>query len=199
MIKTTYKFFLILILSLGLIQPVFSYDEDDFKIGSDEAKVTVKVFSSLTCPHCASFHKNIFDKLKKEYIDLNKVKFEHRGFPLDMAALNAEKILRCGSSSTNKFEFLSEIYNKQNEWAVGSNLDKINKNLIKIGLKYNLTKSQMENCLIDNEIQDFILKERIEAQKKYEISSTPTIYINNKKYDGKHKFKNFKKQIDELL
>ena len=57
----------------------------------------------------------------------------------------------------------------------------------------------MENCLIDSGIQDFILKERIEAQKKYKISSTPTIYINNKKYDGKHEFKNFKKQIDKLL
>ena len=83
MTKTIYKFFLILIFLLSSIHSVFSYNEDDFKIGSDEAKVTVKVFSSLTCPHCASFHKNIFDKLKKEYIDLNKVKFEHRGFPLD--------------------------------------------------------------------------------------------------------------------
>ena len=65
-------------------------------IGSPDAKVTVKVFSSLTCPHCANFHANIFEKLKEEYIDKGLVKFEHHAFPLDLAALNAEIIdVRC--------------------------------------------------------------------------------------------------------
>ena len=62
-------------------------------IGSSEAKVTVKVFSSLTCPHCADFHANIYEKLKEEYIDSGLVKFEHHAFPLDLAALNAEIII----------------------------------------------------------------------------------------------------------
>ena len=62
-------------------------------IGSPDAKVTIKVFSSLTCPHCANFHSNIYEKLKKEYIDKGLVKFEHHAFPLDLAALNAEIIL----------------------------------------------------------------------------------------------------------
>ena len=67
-------------------------------IGDPNAKITVKVFSSLTCPHCASFHKKIFKDLKKDYIDKGIVKFEHHAFPLDLAALNAEKIVRCASS-----------------------------------------------------------------------------------------------------
>ena len=197
--KIIFKITNLLILVLFLFQPVFAYNENSFKIGSDQAKITIKVFSSLTCPHCANFHEKIFEKLKKEYIDLNKVKFEHHGFPLDLAALNAEKILRCNANLNNKFEFLSEIYKKQNKWAVGTNIDRINDSLIKIGLKYNLTKNEMETCLKNDEIQDLILKERIDAQKKYKISSTPTIYINNKKYDGKHEFKYFKKQIEKLL
>ena len=64
-------------------------------MGSSEAKVTVKVFSSLTCPHCANFHNEVFNNLKKDYIDKGLVKFEHHAFPLDLAALNAEVIVRC--------------------------------------------------------------------------------------------------------
>ena len=72
-------------------------------LGNSDAKVTVKVFSSLTCPHCANFHITVFDKLKKDYIDQGLVKFEHHAFPLDLAALNAEVIVRCTSSDEKKF------------------------------------------------------------------------------------------------
>ena len=95
-------------------------------IGSTSAKVTVKVFSSLTCPHCANFHTAIFDKLKKEYIDKGLVKFEYHAFPLDLAALNAEVIVRCASNDEKKFKILDEMYIKQRVWAVGSDNDKIN-------------------------------------------------------------------------
>ena len=95
-------------------------------IGSPDAKVTIKVFSSLTCPHCASFHSNIFEKLKEEYIDKGLVKFEHHAFPLDLAALNAEAIVRCQDNNNKKFELLTEIYKKQTTWAVGSDIKKIN-------------------------------------------------------------------------
>ena len=73
-------------------------------------EVTVKVFSSLTCPHCASFHITVFDKLKKDYIDQGLVKFEHHAFPLDLAALNAEVIVRCATSDEKKFQLLHEMY-----------------------------------------------------------------------------------------
>ena len=71
-------------------------------IGSSDAKVTVKVFSSLTCPHCANFHMTIFNDLKKDYIDKGLVRFEHYAFPLDLAALNAEIIVRC-QTNNNKW------------------------------------------------------------------------------------------------
>ena len=99
---------------------------ETLKIGDKNAKITVKVFSSLTCPHCASFHQEIFEKLKKNYIDKKKVKFEHHAFPLDLAALNAEKIVRCGANPEEKFKLLEKIYNKQKKWAVGSDIKKIN-------------------------------------------------------------------------
>ena len=78
-------------------------------IGSPNAKVVIKVFSSLTCPHCADFHTEIFNKLKEDYIDKGMVKFEHHPFPLDLAALNAEIIVRCQTNNDTKFKLLEEI------------------------------------------------------------------------------------------
>ena len=172
---------------------------DVLKIGNENAKITIKVFSSLTCPHCASFHEKIFEDLKTNYIDKNLVKFEHHAFPLDLAALNAEKIVRCASSTEAKFKLLTKIYDKQTKWAVGSDIKKINELLIKLNNDSKLSENELRNCLDDENTQELILKERIEAQKEYNITSTPTIYINDKKYEDKHEFKSFKKQLDKLL
>ena len=168
-------------------------------IGSADAKVTIKVFSSLTCPHCANFHTNVYKKLKEEYIDKGTVKFEHHAFPLDLAALNAEVIVRCQNNNVKKFELLTEIYNKQTTWAVGSDINKINELIKKVGLNFNLTNEKMNECLKNEKVQDEILEQRIEAQKKYKIESTPTIIINEKKYSGKIDYKQFKKAIDKKL
>tara|TARA_B100000963_G_C22601791_1_gene660584 strand:+ start:1163 stop:1753 length:591 start_codon:yes stop_codon:yes gene_type:complete len=176
-----------------------SAEDKILKIGNEKAKITVKVFSSLTCPHCANFHLNIFDELKKEYIDNNFVKFEHHSFPLDLAALNAEIIIRCQNNNDKKFQLLSEIYKKQSKWAVGSDINLINESIKKIGLNYGLTNKKMDECLNDEKNQDQILSERINAQKNYSIQSTPTIYINEKMYKDKHSYKQFKKAVDKLL
>ena len=171
----------------------------NISIGEQNAKVNVKVFSSLTCPHCASFHIKIFNKLKEEYIDNNKVYYEHLSFPLDLAALNAEKIIKCASNKDIAFKLLDSIYRNQNKWAVGEDINKINNSLINLSVKFDLKKEELNECLKDENLQDQILRQRIEAQRNYKISSTPTILINDKEYDGKHDFKSFKKQIDKNL
>ena len=167
--------------------------------GASNIIVTVKVFSSLTCPHCADFHGKIYEELKKEYISVGKVKFEHHSFPLDLSALNAEKILQCGEDSQTNFDFLTEIYKKQNKWAAGTEINIINNSIKAIGKKFALTEDKMDKCLIDKKLEEKILNERIEAQKNYKISSTPTIYVNEKRYEGKRDYKSFKKTIDKLL
>ena len=194
--KNKYIFIIFLLIQFLITENLSS---EALKIGSQNAKVTIKVFSSLTCPHCASFHKNIFEKLKEDYIDNDKIRFEHHAFPLDLAALNAEKIVRCASSPESKFELLHNVYEKQKKWAVGSDIKKINEFLIKIGVDSNLKEIDLKKCLENETAQELILKERIEAQKEYNITSTPTIYINDKKYEDKHEFKSFKKHLDKLL
>ena len=192
--KLFYKIFFFVLLSFSV-----SAENKILNIGDQGAKVTVKVFSSLTCPHCANFHKNIFENLKKEYIDNNKIRFEHHSFPLDLAALNAEIIIRCETNNNKRFQLLGEIYKKQSQWAVGSDINIINESIKKIGLTFGLSNKKMDNCLKNEVAQDEILNERIEAQKQYKIKSTPTIYINEKQYNDKHEYKLFKQALEKLL
>ena len=168
-------------------------------IGNSNAKVTVKVFSSLTCPYCAKFHKEIFNNLQKDFINQGLVRFEHHSFPLDLAALNAEIIVKCHVDNNKKFELLDKMYEKQKIWAVGSDIIKINDSIKKVGLETNLTDEKMNECLNNDKTQDEILNNRIEAQKKYKINSTPTVLINEKKYDGKVDYKKFKKVIEKSI
>ena len=167
--------------------------------GKKDAKVVVKVFSSLTCPACANWHSKIFYQMKKDFIDEGLVKFEHHPFPLDLAALNAEIILRCQIDDEKKFELLGKIYEKQSVWAVGSDIIKINDSIKKIGSDFGLGEDEMDKCLKSDKSQDEILNQRIEAQKKYKIESTPTVIINEKKYTGKVEYLKFRKEIEKNL
>ena len=193
-VKIFYKtlFLILVIFSVNVYGKILSN-------GDTNAKVTVKVFSSLTCPACANFHSEIYYNLKKDFIDAGLVKFEHHPFPLDLAALNAEIILRCSIIDEKKFELLGTIYKKQNSWAVGSDINKINESIKKIGSEFNMKEEKMNSCLKNDKSQDEILNQRIEAQKKYKIQSTPTIFINEKKYSGKVNYKQFKKAIEKNL
>ena len=192
------KYFYKIIFLILLTFPV-SAKNNILATGNPGAKITVKVFSSLTCPHCANFHKDIFTNLENDYITKGKIRFEHHSFPLDLAALNAEIIIRCHSDNNKKFQLLGEIYKKQSQWAVGSDINIINESIKKIGLDSGLSNKKMDNWLKNETAQDEILNERIEAQKKYKIKSTPTIYINEEQYNGKHDYKSFKRVIEKLL
>ena len=192
--KITFKIFLILFTFFSL-----NAESKILSIGNSDAKVTVKVFSSLTCPHCADFHISVYENLKKDFIDKGLVKFEHHAFPLDLAALNAEIIVRCHVNNDEKFKLLKKIYEKQKDWAIGSDINKINNSIKKIGAELNLEDKKMSKCLNDEKVQDDILNQRIDAQKKYKIESTPTIVINEKKYTGKSNYEQFKKAIEKKL
>ena len=187
--------------TLLLIFIIFSTNAESKIVveGKSDAKVVVKVFSSLTCPACANWHSKIFYQLKKDFIDEGLVKFEHHPFPLDLAALNAEIIVRCHVDNNKKFKLLGKMYEKQKIWAVGSDIKKINDSIKKIGLEFGLSKEKMDKCLKNSIVQDEILNQRIEAQKKYKIDSTPTIFINDKKYSGDMNYEQFKKTLEKKL
>ena len=172
--------------------------KDMVVLGPYNAKVKIKIFSSLTCPHCASFHKLVVPKIKKNYIESGKVQLIFIDFPLDLAAFNASKLLHC-LDKKKQITFLDTAYENQSEWANGSDIDEINNNLKKIVKNLGISSSEFNKCLVDEAISDKILSGRIEANKKYSIDSTPTIIINEKKLKGSASFKNIEKKVEKLI
>ena len=164
--------------------------------GNFDAKITMIIYESLTCSHCADFHKNIYPQLKKDYIDTGIVKLEFRHFPLDMAALNASKISQC--TQDQGLEILDSLYSNQKDWIKGNTVEDLNSNLKKFiqNKGFNL---DIDNCLSNKEIEDFVLNDRIEGTKNFEINSTPTVIINNKKFEKTLNYKNLKKSIEKLI
>tara|TARA_B100000029_G_scaffold330193_1_gene322486 strand:+ start:1243 stop:1866 length:624 start_codon:yes stop_codon:yes gene_type:complete len=203
--KLNYKiFFFAKVILLYLILSTVSHSADLKKgnnlvtLGSNEAKVKIKIFSSFTCPHCASFHIQIIPKLKKEYVDTGKVQLIFIDFPLDQVAFNASKLLHC-LDKNNQITFMDTIYKTQAKWTSGTNVEEINANLKKIVMNLGISSTKFEDCLVDEVISDKILNGRIDATKKYSINSTPTIVINEKKLEESANFKNIKKRIEKLI
>ena len=168
----------------------------DIAEGNANAKVEILIYESLTCPHCATFHKEIYPDLKKDFINKGLVKIQFKSFPLDIAALNASKIAHC--KNDGKSDILHFLYNNQNKWMIGENIDQINSNLEKIIKKENL-EIDFNKCINNKKIENHILEERIESVKKFEINSTPTLIINNKKFNKPLTYKNIKKAIEKLI
>jgi protein-disulfide isomerase len=167
-------------------------------LGSNEALVEIKVYSSLTCPHCANFHIKVIPEIIKNYVDSGKVKIVFFDFPLDQAAFNASKLVHCVDKKKN-LTLLDMLYEKQNKWAAGSDIDEVNNNLKKIVENMGINSSQFNYCINNEAIADKILNERINAHKKYSINSTPTIIINEKKFEDSASFENIKKKIEKLI
>ena len=164
--------------------------------GNKNAKVTIITFESLTCSHCADFHKNVYPQLKKEFIDTGLVKIEFRHFPLDLAALNASKISQC--TNNGKSEILHFLFLNQENWTKGQTIEEINKDLKKL-LKEKYTSLDFKKCINNKNVEDFILNDRIEGVQKFKVNATPTIIINNKKFDKQLNYKNLKKIIKKLI
>ena len=197
-------FFIIKVILIYLFFCLKSYSDNTSAnislvvLGQDKAPVKIKIFSSLTCPHCANFHINVISEIKKEYIETGKVQLIFIDFPLDQVAFNASKLLHC-LDKKKQILFLDTIYETQNKWMSGSNIKDINKNLKKIVMNFGINPTQFDKCLIDETISDKILNGRIDANHKYSIDSTPTIIINEKKLEGSVSFKNIKKKIEKLI
>ena len=164
--------------------------------GNINAKITIIAYESLTCSHCADFHKDVYPQLKKDYIDTGLAKIEFRHFPLDIAAFNASKISQCNQSHSLKI--LESLYSNQQVWVKGSTIEEVNDNLKKFIEKegFNI---DFEKCINNKEIEDFVLNDRIEGTKKFKVNATPTIIINNKKFEKSLNYKNLKKSLEKLI
>ena len=164
--------------------------------GDENAKITIIAYESLTCSHCADFHKIVYPKLKKDFIDTGHVKLEFRHFPLDIAALNAAKIAQCKKDQS--LEILESLYFNQQDWVKGSTIEEVNNNL-KLFVKNQGFNINFEECLNNKVIEDFILNDRVEVTKNFKVNATPTIIINNEKFEKSLNYKNLKKTLEKLI
>ena len=189
------KIYLLILILTGITLNVNAETNRIFS-GNENAKITIIAYESLTCSHCADFHKIVYPKLKKDFIDTGHVKLEFRHFPLDIAALNAAKIAQCKKDQS--LEILESLYTNQQDWIKGKTVVELNDNLKKFIEKKGY-KIDFEKCINDKKIEDFVLNDRIEGAKNFKINSTPTIIINNKKFDKSLNYKNLKKTLEKLI
>ena len=189
------KLFLFLILIFGL-NTVASAEIKRIVSGNQNAKITIIAYESLTCSHCANFHKDVYPSLKKDFIDTGLVKIEFRHFPLDIAALNASKISLCKQDQS--LEILEKLYSNQQAWIKGKEIEDVNNNL-KEFLKNAGFDIDFEKCINNKEIEDYVLNDRIEGTKNFKVNSTPTIIINNEKFEKSLNYKNLKKTLEKLI
>jgi protein-disulfide isomerase len=165
-------------------------------VGSKDAKITIIAFESLTCSHCANFHKNVYPQLKEEFLDKGIAKIEFRHFPLDIAAFNASKVSQCKNDGNT--DILESLYANQQKWVKGSSIEEANKNLQKF-LKNEGFTIDFDSCVNNKEIEDFVLNDRIDGAKNFNVNATPTIIINNKKFEKPLNYKNLKKALEKLI
>jgi len=189
----------LLAFTLIFFSTISSINAEEIKrifVGNKDAKITIIAFESLTCSHCANFHKDVFPELKKEYLDTGLAKIEFRHFPLDIAAFNASKVSQCNNDGDSKI--LNSLYANQQKWVKGSSAQEANENLQKflVSEGYSI---DFEKCINDKEIEDFVLNDRIDGVKKYKVNATPTIIINNKKFEKTLNYKNLKKALEKLI
>jgi|TARA_B110000438_G_scaffold87214_1_gene86697 protein-disulfide isomerase len=190
---------LLFIMIIGFSTNLFADNSQKFKRiseGEINAKITIITYESLTCSHCADFHKNVYPDLKKNFIDKGLVKIEFRHFPLDMAAFNASKITQCNNDG--KSDLMHILFSDQKKWAKGKTPEEATKNLKNFLIDKGIGVD-FEKCLSDKNIEDYVLNDRIEGVKKFKVNATPTIIINDKKFDKSLNYKNLKKYLEKLI
>ena len=169
-------------------------DEEIF-LGNKDAKVVVIEYASMTCIHCATFHKTVYPKIKKNYIDTNKIKFIFRDFPLDKQALFASVLAKCAPKD-KYFDFVKLILGTQKKWI--SNDETFIDKLKNIGKLAGLNETKINECFKNEQLVDNIIKISSDGEKKYNISSTPSLIINEKKYSAMS-YENFEKIVEKLI
>lgn len=164
-------------------------------LGNNDSKIIVVEYASMTCGHCADFHNNVFPKIKEKYIETGKIKFVFKDFPLDKQALYASILARCAPKK-KYFDFLELIFSTQKKWI--SNKDDFIDKLKNIGKMGGLSENQILGCFSNEDLVDLVIDNRSAGEKKYNINSTPSFIINEKKFTAMS-FESFEKILDNLL
>ena len=169
----------------------------DMVKGNSDAKVTIVEYASFTCPHCATFHKEIFPQLREQYIDTGKVKFIYREVYFDAPGLWGGLLARCVSSE-KYFGVVDLLYKKQSKWASGSTEKEILNELFSIGRQVGMEDEQINKCMQNKEKSLKMIDAYLENSKIDKITSTPSLVINGKLLKPNN-FGDLAVEIDKIL
>lgn len=169
----------------------------EMTLGAEDAKVTVMEYASFTCPHCANFHTGPFKQLKADYLDNDKIRFVYRDVYFDRFGLWAAMVARCGGEE--KFFGISDLlYEQQREWIGSGDPVEVTDNLRRIGKVAGLTDGQLDACLADDQKAKTLVAWYEENRQADAVQSTPTLFINGKKYSNMS-YADLKELIDAKL
>ena len=163
--------------------------------GSDTAEVTIIEYASMTCPHCAAFHNQVYPQLKEKYIDTGKVRLIFREFPLDRVALAAIMIARCADKS-QYFPLVDVLFKQQTVWARSKDPAT---ELFKVAKVAGFTEDSFNACINNKDVAQGVLDVMNKGRDKFEVQSTPTFFINGKKVNGASTFEDFEKLLLEHI
>ena len=197
-----YNFLFFTIFFLFVLTPIYGESalditEKDFVIGNEDAKITIIEYASLSCSHCADFHVNTLETLKKEYIDTGKVKMVFRDYPFNYPALLGSMVLRC-IPENYRYDYMNALFKLQTDWVNKKNKKTIQE-LYKIMQSGGMTKDEYDACIYNTELENEILKGVMEAQNQFNIKSTPSFIIDGKLIEGNKSIKEFRQIIDKIL
>ncbi len=178
-------------------QKLLNISENDFVIGDENAPITIIEYSSLSCSHCADFHTDTLETIKKEYVDTGKVRFVFRDFPFNYPALLASMVLRCIPNDV-RYDYMNALFYLQSNWATREN-PKTTKELFKIMQSGGMTKDEFDTCIHNVDLENEILQGVMSAQNEFNIQSTPSFLINGMLVEGNKSTKEFRQIIDKIL
>ncbi len=165
--------------------------EQDRVLGKSDAPITIVEYASLSCSHCARFATAVLPKLREKWIDAGKARLILRDFPLDEPALRAAMVARC--ARTERFYPLVEtLFETQDKWVVAKDLRAA---LERIARLAGIGKKEFDACVTDKALEDQVAQSRLTAATQLGVDSTPTFFINGRKFDGAPSFEAF----DQLL
>lgn len=167
----------------------------DVALGPENAKVTVIEYASLTCSHCAAFHKNTWPEFKKRYIDTNKVRFILREFPLDPRATAGFMLARCDGND-KYYPITDLLFDQQRNWAFTDRpLDALRAMMRQAGF----SQEKFDACLRDQKLYDAVNAVRNRGMEQFKVDSTPTFFINGQRYVGNMSIDELEKVIKPML
>ncbi len=169
----------------------------DITVGNKQAKVTIVEYASMSCPHCAAFHKNVLPKLKEKYIDNGKALLVMREFPLNEIAVAVSMLTRCAGDNDKMAALVDVYFDHQDKWLVRGD---IVPKLLELAKQAGFTKESFDTCLADEGLYKKLVKQRDVASKEFGVNRTPSFFINGKAVKGNiMSIDTFAQMIDPLL